>query len=134
MLLQTAHCVQNQPLPHTSSPPTCAGMERLMLNFLTRMIKRKKKPEPRLVMAPTGFARGHSPAAGRQDPMLDPLNPLSPVSPLHPAYQADSYEPSRSTSSSCSSLDYGNYDSSGSYSPSDSSSSSDRGSSSSNCD
>ncbi|MNE82218.1 hypothetical protein D3C80_1789250 [compost metagenome] len=104
-----------------------------MLNFLTRIFKRKKKPEPRPVLAPTGFARGHSPASGRQDPTLDPLNPLSPFSPLHPAYQADSYEPSRSVSSSCSSRDYSSYDS-GSYSSSDSSSSSDSGSSSSSCD
>lgn len=105
-----------------------------MLNFLTRMFKRKKKPEPRQALAPTGYARGHSPAAGRQDPMLDPLNGLSPFSPLHPPYQADSYETSRSTSSSCPSRDYSSYESGSSYSSSDSSSSSDSWSSSSSCD
>lgn len=104
-----------------------------MLNFLARLFKRKKKPEQRPVLTTTGYARGHSPATGRQDPMLDPLNPLSPVSPLHPAYQADGYEPSRSTGSSCSSRDNSSYDSGG-YSSSDSSSSSNSGSSSSSCD
>ncbi|MNN33826.1 hypothetical protein D3C81_1476000 [compost metagenome] len=104
-----------------------------MPNFLTRLFKRKKKTEPRPSNGPTGFARGHSPTSGRQDPMLDPLNPMNPISPMHPIYLADSYAPTRS-SSSCSSRDYSSYDSGSSYSSSDSSSSSDSGSSSSNCD
>lgn len=103
-----------------------------MLNFLIRLFKRKKKPAQRGALGPTGYARGHSPASGRQDPMLDPLNPMSPISPMHPIHLADSYEPTRS-SSSCASRDYSSYDS-GSYSSSDSSSSSDSGSSSSSCD
>ncbi|MPS97467.1 MAG: hypothetical protein E2581_03000 [Pseudomonas sp.] len=104
-----------------------------MPNFLTRLFKRKKKPEQRPLTGPTGYARGHSPAAGRPDPMLDPLNPMSPVSPMHPMHLADSYEPTRS-SSSCSSRDHSSYDSGGGYSSSDSRSSSDSGSSSSSCD
>lgn len=104
-----------------------------MLNVLARLFKRKKKPAQRAALGPTGYARGHSPASGRQDPVLDPLNPLSPVSPMHPTHMADSYEPTRS-SSLCSSRDYSSYDSGSSYSSSDSSSSSDSGSSSSNCD
>ena len=69
-----------------------------MLNFLARLFKRKKKPAQRAALGPTGYARGHSPASGRQDPMLDPLSPLSPVSPMHPTHMADSYEPTRSSS------------------------------------
>ncbi|MDM1711496.1 hypothetical protein HX137_12725 [Pseudomonas sp. 165] len=104
-----------------------------MLNFLARLFKRKKKPAQRAALGPVGYARGHSPASGRQDPMLDPLNPMSPISPMHPTYLADSYEPARS-SSACTSRDYSSYDSGSSYSSSDSSSSSDSGSSSSSCD
>ncbi|NIF28395.1 hypothetical protein F3J44_18670 [Pantoea sp. Tr-811] len=104
-----------------------------MLNFLTRLFKRKKKPAQRAALGSTGYARGHSPAAGRQDPVLDPLNPMSIASPSHPIHQVDSYEPTRS-SSACTGRDYSSYDNGSSYSSSDSSSSSDSGSSSSSCD
>ncbi|EST15350.1 hypothetical protein EDP1_1821 [Pseudomonas putida S610] len=104
-----------------------------MLNFLARLFKRKKKPAQRAALGPTGYARGHSPASGRQDPLLDPLNPMSPVSPMYPTHLADSYEPARS-SSSCANRDYSSYDGGSSYSSSESSSSSDSGSSSSSCD
>lgn len=76
-----------------------------MLNFVTRLFKPKKKPDQRAAIASTGYARGHSPAAGRQNPALDPLNPMSITSPLHPIHQVDSYEPTRS-SSACTSRDH----------------------------
>ncbi|XBT41654.1 hypothetical protein ABNP32_13485 [Pseudomonas viridiflava] len=96
-----------------------------MLNFLICLFKRKKKPAQRAALGPTGYARGHSPASGRQDPMLDPLNPMSPISPIHPIHLTDSYERTRS-SISCSSRDYSSNDGGGSYSSSDTSNSSDR--------
>lgn len=92
-----------------------------MPNLLSRLFRRKAKPQRPVpsVSASTGFTAGLSPAAGRPDPMLDPLNPLSPFSPLNPVNQIDSYEPPRSHSS-CSSHSSGGYDSGNSYSPSDS--------------